>query len=214
MDSSNPESAHMAAQNLSAQLDRKITIVNFDLHRLQDDLNDSISTSHFAASMLKFLPDIQRLSSLPSGSKHAFDLVIKLGGNLNSHGGLDSTHQEDVAARQNFFSKLDNALAGVVERRFEEEGGEWGVPKEIRRLEKTREYLRQFGVEPYFPRSLELMKREIGASGAAPAPGYHSDANQSLPGSIGAGQQLNGAGSSGYGQGVPPSRHNESPPKY
>ena len=33
-----------AAQTLNAQLDRKITIVNFDLHRLQDDLNDSLPT--------------------------------------------------------------------------------------------------------------------------------------------------------------------------
>jgi hypothetical protein len=189
MDAANPESAHLAAQTLSAQLDRKITIVNFDLHRLQDDLNDSISTSHFAASMLKFIPDIQRLSQLPTGSKHAFDLVLKLGGNLNSHGGLDSTSPDDIAARQDFFGKLDTALVSVVERRFEEEGQEWGVQKEIRRLEKTREYLKQFGVEPYFPSSLELMKSEA-----------HSDG---LPPSV------NGA--NGYGSGTVPT---STPPKY
>ena len=89
-----------AAVTLNAQLDRKITIVNFDLHRLQDDLNDSISAAHFASAMLKFLPDIERLSVLPAGPRHAFDLILKLGGNLNSHGGLDSGDPADVTARR------------------------------------------------------------------------------------------------------------------
>lgn len=200
-----------AATTLSAQLDRKITIVNFDLHRLQDDLNDSISTAHFAASMLKFLPEIQRLSALPSGPKHAFDLVLKLGGNLNSHGGLDSTSQADADARRDFFAQLDAALVQVVERRFDEEGNDWGVPREIRRLEKTREYLRQFGVEPYFPQSLELMKSEAGvasqqAGSTGAGGGYASDGAHSSS------QGVNGAGpNGGYGQGV---QTNGTPPKY
>ncbi|KAL1643013.1 hypothetical protein SLS61_009401 [Didymella pomorum] len=156
MDTTTPDAAH----TLNAQLDRKITIVNFDLHRLQDDLNDSISSAHFASSMLKFLPDIQRLTLLPQGPKYAFDLILKLGGNLNSHGGLDSADSADIAARRDFYSRLDTAMVDVVQRRFGE-GEEWNVQREIKRIEKTASYLKTYGVEPYFPQTREVMAREM-----------------------------------------------------
>lgn len=156
MDTTTPD----AAVALNAQLDRKITIVNFDLHRLQDDLNDSISSSHFASAMLKFLPDIQRLALLPQGPRHAFDLVLKLGGNLNSHGGIDSADANDIAARRDFYARLDTAMVDVVTRRFGE-GEEWSVQREIKRIEKTASYLKTYGVEPYFPQTLDTMKREL-----------------------------------------------------
>lgn len=156
MDTTTPD----AAIALNAQLDRKITIVNFDLHRLQDDLNDSISSSHFASAMLKFLPDIQRLALLPQGPRHAFDLILKLGGNLNSHGGIDSADASDIAARLDFYKRLDTAMVDVVTRRFGE-GEEWSVQREIKRIEKTAGYLKQFGVEPYFPQTLDSLKREM-----------------------------------------------------
>ncbi|KAJ9635956.1 hypothetical protein H2201_000046 [Coniosporium apollinis] len=156
MDSTTPDSAN----TLNAQLDRKITIVNFDLHRLQDDLNDSISASHFASAMSKFLPDITRLSALPTGPRYAFDLILKLGGNLNSHGGLDTGDASDLAARRDFYGKLDQAMEEVVRRRFQE-NEEWAVQREIKRIEKTAAYLRNFGVEPYFPGTLDLMRREL-----------------------------------------------------
>ncbi|KAF1843568.1 PigN-domain-containing protein [Cucurbitaria berberidis CBS 394.84] len=149
-----------AAPTLNAQLDRKITIVNFDLHRLQDDLNDSISSSHFASAMLKFLPDIQRLTLLPSGPRYAFDLILKLGGNLNSHGGIDSADASDIAARRDFYTRLDEAMVDVVQRRFGE-SEDWNVQREIKRIEKTASYLKTYGVEPYFPQTLEMMKREM-----------------------------------------------------
>ncbi|KAF2795885.1 hypothetical protein K505DRAFT_238954 [Melanomma pulvis-pyrius CBS 109.77] len=156
MDTTTPD----AAVTLNAQLDRKITIVNFDLHRLQDDLNDSISSAHFASAMLKFLPDIQRLSLLPAGSRHAFDLVLKLGGNLNSHGGLDSGDATDITARRDFYGRLDATMGEIVGRRFGE-GEDWNVQREIKRIEKTASYLRTFGVEPYFPQTLDLMRQEM-----------------------------------------------------
>lgn len=148
------------AGTLNAQLDRKITIVNFDLHRLQDDLNDSISSAHFASAMLKFLPDIQRLAQLPSGPRHAFDLVLKLGGNLNSHGGLDTGDEDDLAARRDFYGRLDAAMVDVVSRRFGE-GEDWNVQREIKRIEKTAQYLATYGVKPYFPQTLDVMRTEM-----------------------------------------------------
>lgn len=169
-----------AAPTLNAQLDRKITIVNFDLHRLQDDLNDSISSSHFASAMLKFLPDIQRLTLLPSGPRYAFDLILKLGGNLNSHGGIDSADAEDIAARRDFYNRLDETMVDVVQRRFGEGEG-WDVKREIKRIEKTASYLKTYGVEPYFPSTLDMMKREMEfqpnappmANGTGTPPRYH-----------------------------------------
>lgn len=158
-----------AAQTLNAQLDRKITIVNFDLHRLQDDLNDSISSSHFASAMTKFLPDIARLSALTTGPRFAFDLILKLGGNLNSHGGLDSHDPADISARRDFYAKLDQAMVEVVNRRFQE-NEEWPVSREIKRIEKTAAYLRNFGVEPYFPSTLDAMRREVDYRQAGPPP--------------------------------------------
>ncbi|KAF2113482.1 hypothetical protein BDV96DRAFT_601630 [Lophiotrema nucula] len=149
-----------SAVTLNAQLDRKITIVNFDLHRLQDDLNDSISSAHFASAMLKFLPDIQRLALLPNGPRHAFDLILKLGGNLNSHGGLDSGDTSDLEARRTFYSRLDNAMVEVVRRRFAE-NEDWNVQREIKRIEKTASFLKTYGVEPYFPQTLDSMRREV-----------------------------------------------------
>ncbi|KAF1987383.1 hypothetical protein K402DRAFT_47211 [Aulographum hederae CBS 113979] len=160
-----------AAVTLNAQLDRKITIVNFDLHRLQDDLNDSISSSHFASAMAKFLPDIQRLAALPGGPRLAFDLILKLGGNLNSHGGLDTADPSDLQARKDFYGQLDNSMVDVVRRRFAE-GEEWAVGREIKRIEKTAAYLRNFGVEPYFPHTLEAMNRgQAGEMGHASSSG-------------------------------------------
>ncbi|KAK4908880.1 hypothetical protein LTR28_000252 [Elasticomyces elasticus] len=162
MDASTPQNPTHAAQTLNAQLDRKITIVNFDLHRLQDDLNDSISTSHFSAAMLKFLPDIARLSNLISGPRHAFDLLLKLGGNLNSHGGLESGDGDDLAERRAFYARLDDAMVDVVRGRFREEGADgWQVAREVKRIEKTGAYLRNWGVEPYFPRTLEVMREAL-----------------------------------------------------
>lgn len=169
MDQATPHNPSHAAATLNAQLDRKITIVNFDLHRLQDDLNDSLPTPSFSACMLKFLPDISRLSNLPSGPKYGFDLLLKLGGNLNSHGGLESGDEEDLRERRSFYARLDDAMVDVVRGRFREEGDGWGVAREIKRIEKTGAYLRNWGVEPYFPRTLEVMRdgSQAGAGGAA-----------------------------------------------
>lgn len=152
-------SPNSAAPTLSAQLDRKITIVNFDLHRLQDDLNSPLPTAHFGAAMSKFLPDIERLSALPTGPRYAFDLLLKLGGNLNSHGGLDSGDKEDLLARKNFYTRLDSVMVDIVRGRFQE-NEDWAVGREIKRIEKTAAYLRNFGVEPYFPQTLNLMRQE------------------------------------------------------
>lgn len=178
MDSaSHASSPTHAAATLNAQLDRKITIVNFDLHRLQDDLNDSLPTPSFSACMLKFLPDISRLSALPSGPRYAFDLLLKLGGNLNSHGGLENGDEDDIMERKSFYGRLDEAMVDVVNGRFREEADSWGVQREIKRIEKTGAYLRNWGVEPYFPKTLDVMRDGNRHHGSSSGPGQ-----QAVPG--------------------------------
>ena len=165
-----------AAAILNAQLDRKITIVNFDLHRLQDDLNDSISSSHFASAMLKFLPDIDRLASLPRGPHHAFDLILKLGGNLNAHGGLDSGDPADVEARRDFYAQLDNSMVDVVRRRLHE-NEDWPIMREIKRIDKTAAHLKIYGIEPYFPKTLDCMRSELDYRGSGSGSGEGTQQN-------------------------------------
>lgn len=174
------------AEVLNSQLDRKITIVNFDLHRLQDDLNDSITSSHFAASMSKFLPDVQRLAGLPGGPRFAYDLIIKLVGNLNSHGGVDRDGgnatdediEEDRRARADFGDRMDEELIDVVRRRVADNES-WDVQKEVRRFERNAAYLKNIGFESYFPRTLEVLKREAGGSGGATGSTAYNGATQS-----------------------------------
>ncbi|KAI9718687.1 MAG: hypothetical protein M1828_006622 [Chrysothrix sp. TS-e1954] len=161
------DEANDSASALNAQLDRKITIVNFDLHRLQDDLNDSISSAHFASAMAKFLPDIQRLASLRTGPRFAYELIIKLVGNLNSHGGIeangtgdDAEYEEDIRARSAFYDRMDDELVDVIKRRATE-GEDWPVTREVKRLEKNGAFLKNIGIDSYFPRSLQVMRQEV-----------------------------------------------------
>ena len=175
-----------AAAALNQQLDRKITIVNFDLHRLQDDLNDSISSAHFASAMAKFLPDIRRLASLRTGPKLAYELLIKLVGNLNSHGGLEANGpdaegleeeiENDKLARNAFYSKMDEELVKVVRARSQDEGPEWQMQREVKRLEKNGAYLKSLGIQSYFPKAIEEMRHEysMGGSGGGMSGGYRS----------------------------------------
>lgn len=194
MDTAPGLSQASAAESLNSQLDRKITIVNFDLHRLQDDLNDSISSSHFASSMAKFLPDIQRLASLPSGPKYAYDLIIKLVGNLNSHGGVEASRdgntegmeqeiEDDRRSRQEFYERMDDELIDVIRLRGSE-GENWDVQREVRRLERNQAYLKNVGIDYYFPRALDTLRRTANA-GDATSPSMGSNRMSSAP--VGAG---------------------------
>jgi hypothetical protein len=65
-------------------------------------------------------------------------------------------------------------MVGVVRGRFAEEGDGWGVQREIKRIEKTGAYLRNWGVEPYFPRTLEGMRDGSGHASVPAAPGATS----------------------------------------
>ncbi len=147
-----------SAQTLNFQLDRKMTMVNYDLHRLQDALNDSLSPSYFVQALTTLLPDLERLAALPGGAKFAFELVIKLGGNLNSHGGAPSTPDDSLE----FYERLDETMVDVIRLRLEQRGEEWQVMRDVKRIEKTGAYLRSYnGVTAYFPRSLKLMMQEV-----------------------------------------------------
>jgi len=152
-----------SAQTLNYQLDRKMTVLNHDLHRLQDSLSDHLPTATFATTLLQMVPAIEDLASLPGGPPLAFELIIKLGGNLNSHGGDDGwNNTADASSRAEFYSKLDLSMLDIVKMRLSSENREeppWQVGRDTKRLEKTGAFLRsKLGLQSYFPQSLELMK--------------------------------------------------------
>ncbi|KAI4178937.1 MAG: hypothetical protein LQ348_005495 [Seirophora lacunosa] len=155
-----------SAQTLAHHLDRKMTILNHDLHRLQDSLSSHLPTSTFTTTLATLLPAIESLSLLPHGPPLAFELLIKLGGNLNSHGGEEGYNNDgDVASRADFYSRLDETMVDVVRRRLEKGGEEehaWYVGKDVKRLEKTGGFLRsKIGLQAYFPRTLDVMRYEV-----------------------------------------------------
>ena len=171
-----------AAQTLSYQLDRKMTVLNHDLHRLQDSLSMHLPTSTFATTLSALIPSIEDLAVLPGGPPQAYELLIKLGGNLNSHGGDEGWNNEaDAASRADFYARLDECMLDVVRARLDSEGvgkvgggvgakNEWSVSDQVRRLEKTGAFLRsKLGLQSYFPNSLEMLKRAEGrTNGAGP----------------------------------------------
>jgi len=155
-----------SAQTLNYHIDRKMTVLNGDLHRLQDSLTTHLPTSTFATTLLTLLPPIEDLSKLPNGAALAFELLIKLGGNLNSHGGDDGWNNDaDQASRANFYARLDDAMVEVIRQRLSQAGQEepsWVVGRDVKRLEKTGGFLRsKIGLQSYFPRSLDVMRYEV-----------------------------------------------------
>lgn len=155
-----------AAQTLNYHIDRKMTVLNHDLHRLQDSLSSHLPTSTFATTLETLLPSIESLSALPSGPPLAFELIIKLGGNLNSHGGDEGWNNEaDRASRAAFYARLDEVMVDIIRQRLEMKGAEdpsWTVFKDVKRLEKTGNFLKQkIGLQQYFPRSVERMQFEV-----------------------------------------------------
>ena len=161
MNNSDPSSA----QTLNYHIDRKMTVLNGDLHRLQDSLTTHLPTSTFSTTLLTLLPSIESLSTLPSGAALAFELLIKLGGNLNSHGGDDGWNNDaDIQSRASFYARLDDAMVDVIRQRLSQAGTEdppWVVGRDVKRLEKTGSFLRsKIGLQSYFPRSLDVMRYE------------------------------------------------------
>ncbi|MCJ1344213.1 hypothetical protein MMC31_002416, partial [Peltigera leucophlebia] len=136
-----------AAQTLNYHIDRKMTVLNHDLHRLQDSLSSHLPTSTFATTLETLLPSIESLSALSSGPPLAFELIIKLGGNLNSHGGDEGWNNEaDRASRAAFYARLDEVMVDIIRQRLEMKGAEdpsWAVFKDVKRLEKTGNFLKQ-----------------------------------------------------------------------
>lgn len=153
-----------SAQTLNYQLDRKMTVLNHDLHRLQDSLSSHLPTATFASTLAQLIPSIEELNSLTGGPPLAFELVIKLGGNLNSHGGDDGWNNDaDARSRADFYTRLDECMLDVVHQRLlpgSREDPPWMVSRDIKRLEKTGAFLKsKLGLQTYFPRSLDKMRR-------------------------------------------------------
>ena len=156
----------IAASTFSNQLERKMTMLNFDLHRLADSLPSHLPTSTIAQTLSTLLPSIVHLSTLASGAPLAFELLIKLGGNLNSHNTGEES-ETDMKSTADFYTKLDETMVDVIRRRMEQqniegEGNGWQIQRDIKRLEKTGLLLRsEMGLQNYFTRSLDVLRYEV-----------------------------------------------------
>ena len=186
----------VAAGALATQLDRKTTMLNFSLHQLADALPEGVLPTYTVAStLLSVTRQVRYLSGLPGGSAFAFEALVKLAGNFNSHtagggGGADADRYGEGAADEDaegllgrdrkdegragvddFYENLDYAMGEVVRKRLAavREGEEyWDVDKDVRRLDKTAAFLKkELGIQRYFTRSLEAMRREAGRGGGA-----------------------------------------------
>lgn len=163
-----------AAATLSTQLDRKMSMLNYSLHHLADSLASPLPASTVASSLSTLLPTIAHLSTLPSGSAFAFESLIKLAGNANSH----VTGEESEADRRNvtnLYASLDERMVEVVQQRIEG-GEEWDLSRDMARLEKTGAYLKkEIGLENYFKDALDAMRREGKWDGAVEGVTRYSD---------------------------------------
>lgn len=152
-----------AATLLYTQLNRKINVVNYDLHRLQDDLNNAMQLTSFAPCMMSFLPQIDRLATLPGGAEYAGKLISMLGSTIINHADAGQPEGQDAAVidqeRMTYFNKLDIALYPIMESRLKLEGYKW-VPKFRKNLKKLvnppdQETFR--GQESFFAKSMGLL---------------------------------------------------------
>ena len=156
----------VAASTFSSQLERKMTMLNYDLHRLADSLPSPIPMSTVTITLSTLVPGVSHLSTLSQGAPQAFELLIKLAGNLNSHI-TGEENEADSKTIADFYTLLDQSMVDIIRRRLEqsnagEESPEWMIPRDVKRLEKTGDLLgREMGLRNYFPRSLEVLRYEI-----------------------------------------------------
>lgn len=159
----------VAAGTLAAQLERKMTMLNYNLHQLGDVLPTPPPASTITSALAALLPTIQQLAALPGGPAGAFEALIKLAGNLNSHGTGDES-DADRSAIASFYADLDDAMVRVVGLRAAAatEGIEdWDISRDLERLQRTGAFLKkEMGVRNYFVRAQEAMRGD--PSSAAP----------------------------------------------
>jgi hypothetical protein len=143
-----------------------MTMLNYDLHRLADSLPTPIAMSTVTTTLATLLPSITHLSTLSQGAPLAFELLIKLAGNLNSHNTGEES-EADARTVAEFYTRLDESMVDVIRRRIEqgnagEESPEWKITRDVKRLESTGEFLRkEMGLNNYFVRSLDVLRYEV-----------------------------------------------------
>lgn len=144
-----------AAQKLDHQMRLKIEEEYETLSDEQGDKWSGVNPDDFIKAMVKYLPDVRRLASLPGGINLAFDLLIVLG--ENSFGEVDNGNHGLWEGCPELYQQLDDAMFEVVGL-----GGQGGKEEAIERIEKTRKYLSGYGIEPYFEQSLACLRARLG----------------------------------------------------
>ena len=134
-------------------------MLNYTLHQLADSLPSHLPASTVTSTLGTLIPSTAHLAALPSGSTLAFESLIKLAGNANSHSTGDESDEDRVSVA-GFYTALDAQMVDVVRRRIES-GEEWDIARDIARLDKTGGFLkREIQLKNYFLRGLEAMRAE------------------------------------------------------
>ena len=101
---------------------------------------------------MQYLKDIERVWALPGGLNYAFDLVLKLGkcsfGDLDSDGGGYGDRPSDEDA--------DDLLYKMIQERRRIDS-EYNPIETLQDLKDTAKNLSDYGVDTYFPRSIDLL---------------------------------------------------------
>ena len=90
---------------------------------------------------------------------------------MNSHAAVDELDDEsrksDAKCRADFYGRLDGDMVEIIQRRMEqgnagEEQPSWQISRDVKRLEKTSEFLRrEMALHNYFTKSLEVLRYEM-----------------------------------------------------
>lgn len=111
-----------------------------------------VTSDDLSKAMMPYFEDIERVWALPGGLSYAFDLVLKLGecsfGDLDSDGGGYGDRPSDEDA--------DDLLYKMIQERRRIDS-EYNPLETLQELKDTAKSLSDYGVETYFPRSIDLL---------------------------------------------------------
>ncbi|KAI9812159.1 MAG: hypothetical protein M1827_004825 [Pycnora praestabilis] len=158
-----------AAETLSSLLNKAIYNRYCHLLSQQAREEETYTSTDFLTSMLTFLPPTKQLSAiLPSGPKHAFNILLKLG--KYSYGDLEKRHNNsnlnnmignnaNTDDNRALYRKLDDVMVNICTARLDEGPG-WNatLAGEIADIEREKEQLDRHGIGPLFPNTLLILK--------------------------------------------------------
>ncbi|KAI9092844.1 hypothetical protein DFS34DRAFT_277268, partial [Phlyctochytrium arcticum] len=147
---------HSTSKSLAAQLKHKMCM---DLDELGDATTMSdltgITNNELSAAVCKYIPGIRKIMAIKDADalSSAHDLITSariLSYVEEGDGGDGGDRPSD--------EKLDKLLSSLINRRFKS-GEVWDWDKELSELKDQAGVMRDYGIEPFFPLSIEALER-------------------------------------------------------